>query len=228
MQAARLLIAMIVFICASSTPVLAVEGPTAAGPIGGTDIRSAVLPPPGLYGGVIIAGATAFDFVDGKGETIAALKEAQLAKELAGPFLYYVPKVKLLGGSIGFGAIVPLGNQCGHLFIGEPDDCTTGVGDPYAEIDWSRSFGKLRPSKFPGAYPISEGLTILGGFGVVFPAGTYDSSNPLQQALSIGNNIWDFAATAGFTYTTPPILAEGTAASGSSGTTTSKIRPLTI
>src|SRR5260370_29518193 len=31
----------------------AAEGTTAAGPIGGTDIRSAVLPPPGLYGGVV-------------------------------------------------------------------------------------------------------------------------------------------------------------------------------
>jgi hypothetical protein len=28
--------------------------------------------------------------------------------------------------------------------------------------------------------------------------------------LSIGANIWDFAPTVGFTYTTPPIVAEGT------------------
>ena len=38
----------------------------------------------------------------------------------------------------------------------------------------------------------------------------YDASTPLQQALSISNNIWDFAPTAGFTYTTPPIIADGT------------------
>ena len=101
-------------------------------------------------------------------------------------------------------------NQCGHLFIGELRNCTTGVGDPYAEIDWSHSFGKLRPSKFPGAYPILQGLTILVGFGIVFPGVAYDASTPLQQALSISNNIWDFAPTAGFTYTTPPIIADGT------------------
>jgi hypothetical protein len=65
MQGARLLLTA-AFICAACTPVLAVEGPSAAGPIGGTDIRSAVLPPPGLYGGVILLGAEAFDFVDGK------------------------------------------------------------------------------------------------------------------------------------------------------------------
>jgi hypothetical protein len=209
MHGARLVIAA-TFIFAANLPALAVEGPTAAGPIGGTDIRSAVLPPPGLYGGVILLGTEAIDFVDGNGNTIPALKEAHLVKELAGPFLYYVPNIKVLGGSVGFGAIVPLGKQCGHLFIGEPDDCTTGVGDPYAEIDWSRSFGKLRPSKYPGAYPILQGATILAGLGIVFPAGTYDASDPTQQALSIGNNIWDFAPTAGFTYTTRPIFAEGT------------------
>jgi hypothetical protein len=209
MQGARLLLTA-AFLCAASTRVFAVEGPTAAGPIGGTDIRSAQLPPPGLYGGVILLGATAFDFVDGHGKTIPALAEAHLTKYLAGPFLYYVPDVKVLGGSLGIGGIVPLGDQCGHLFIGEPNDCTTGVGDPYAEIDWSRSFGKLRPSNYAGAYPILEGLTILAGFGVIFPVGTYDASDLTQQALSIGNNLWDFAPTVGFTYTTPPILAEGT------------------
>jgi hypothetical protein len=84
------------------------------------------------------------------------------------------------------------------------------VGDPYVEIDWSRSFGKFRPSKYARAAPILEGLTILAGFGVVFPAGTYNASDPTQQALSIGNSTWDFAPTFGHTYTTPPILAEGT------------------
>jgi hypothetical protein len=46
MQGARFLVAA-ALICGASTPVFAVEGPAAAGPIGGTDIRSAVLPAPG-------------------------------------------------------------------------------------------------------------------------------------------------------------------------------------
>ena len=198
---------LLLFAC---TPALAVEGPTAAGPIGGTDIRSAMLPPPGLYGGVILLGAGTLDFVDGHGDTIPALREAHLEKELAGPFLYYVPDIKVFGGSIGFGAIIPAGNQCGHLFIGDSNRCTVGVGDPYAEINWSRSFGTPRPSKYPGAYPILQGLTIMTGFGVVFPAGTYDSSDVTEQALSIGNNLWDFAPSVALTYTTPPLIAEGT------------------
>jgi hypothetical protein len=116
----------------------------------------------------------------------------------------------VLGGSLGIGAIVPIGNQCGRLFLGTPSDCTQGVGDPYVEIDWSRSFGTLRQSKFEGAYPILQGLAIMFGFGVVFPAGTYDASDLTTQALSIGTNIWDFAPSVAITYTTPPIIAEGT------------------
>jgi hypothetical protein len=57
-------------------------------------------------------GAATFDFVDGHGNTIPALKDAHLSKEVGGAFLYYVPKLEVLGGSIGFGAFVPLGNQC--------------------------------------------------------------------------------------------------------------------
>lgn len=208
MQGTRLFLAAA--ICAANAPVFALEGPTAAGPIGGYDIRSAQLPPPGAYGGVIFLAAEAFDFVDGNGQTIPALRDANLTKYLAGPFLYYVPDVKVLGGSVGIGAIVPMGAQCGHLFIGEPDDCTEGFGDPYVEIDWSRSFGTLRPSKFKGAYPIQGGLTVLAGFGMIFPTGTFSDANPTKQALSIGTNTWDFAPTFGITYTTRPIFADGT------------------
>jgi hypothetical protein len=44
----------------------------------------------------------------------------------------------------------------------------------------------------------------------VLPAGNYDANDLTAQALSIGTNIWDFAPTFGVTYTTRPILAEGT------------------
>lgn len=169
-----------------------------------------MLPAPGLYGGISLLGAGTLDFVDAEGQTIPALSKAQLGKEIGGPFVYYVFDTKLLGGSIGFGATVPAGNQCGRLFANEHSRCTAAVGDPYVELAWSRSFGTLRQSKYPGAYPILEGLTILAGFGVVIPAGTYDAADPTQEALSIGNGIWDFAPAIAATYTTPPLLAEGT------------------
>jgi hypothetical protein len=203
-----LILAAVIF--AAPAPALAAEGPSLAGPIGGTDIRQALLPPPGLYGGTFVLGAEAYAFLDGNGNTIPALKNINLHKEIAGPFLFYVPDMKVWGGSIGIGGMVPFGNQCGHLFPGEPVKCNFNLGDPYFEIDWARYFGTPRPSRHAGAPPIPQGLAILIGFGMVVPLGNFDASTPQNQALSIGTNLWDFAPTAAVTYTTAPIIGEGT------------------
>jgi hypothetical protein len=209
MRSVRFLLAA-AFICCASSSVFAVEGSTAAGPIGGTDIRSAQLPPPGLYVGGILFGATANDFVDGSGKTIPALSDAHLERKLVAPFFGYVPDVQVLGGSIGLIGTIPYGSECGRLFITTPSRCQTGFGDAYVEADWSRAFGTLRPSKFPDAYPIFQGLTIMLGFGVVFPTGKYDAQLAALQGLTMGNNIYDFAPSVAFTYMTPPIIADGT------------------
>jgi hypothetical protein len=210
MQFLRLALLLLAAVFGLIAPAHAIEGPAAAGPIGGTDIRSAMLPPPGLYGGTFALAAEAYDFLDGRGDSIPALKTMHLFKGVGAPFLFYVPNEKVLGGSIGIGALVPFGRTCGHLFIGENNECDWTVGDPYVEVDWSRSWAKPRPSKYPGDYPILQGLTVLAGFGTLFPAGNFDSTSLTTQALSLGQNTWDFAPTGGFTYTTPPILAEGT------------------
>lgn len=192
------------------TPAAAIEGPTAAGPIGGTDIRSALIPPPGLYGGVAGQVAGTRDFVGPDGNTDPVLRTAALQAQTAGPFLYYVPQAQLLGGSIGFAGTLPFGHQCGSLLVGEQNACGANMGDPYLEIDWARVFGKERPARTPGAYPILQGLSVMLGFGVVVPAGPYDAATPLSRALSTGTNIWDFAPTIALTYATKPILADGT------------------
>ncbi|WP_172653308.1 SphA family protein [Methyloceanibacter caenitepidi] len=193
-----------------NNPAVALEGPTVAGPIGGSDMSSAVLPPPGLYGGLFAAASGTLDFHDGEGHTVPALRDAHLRKQQFGPFFLYVPDVKVLGGAVGVSGFVAAGNQCGSLFIGQDNECEQGLGDPYLEVDWSRSFGFVRPSRDPGAYPILQGLSVLFGFGTVFPSGTYDDDDRLEQVLSMGTNIWDFALTVALTYTTAPILAEGT------------------
>jgi hypothetical protein len=209
-QGPRVILIAAALWCGAWTPVLALEGPSAAGPIGGSDIRSALLPPPGLYGGVAIVGAGSLAFVDGKGDTIPELREAYLAEEVGGPFLYYVPDLKMFGGSVGIGGFLPFGNLCGHLDFGATNQCKAGVGDPYLEMDWSRFFGTWRPSQFAGAYPIPEGLALLAGFGIVFPTGFFDNSSALNHTLSLGTNVWDFAPSVAITYTTPPLLVEGT------------------
>ena len=204
------LVSVVALFCGWSTFALAAEGATVAGPIGGTDMRSAQLPPPGLYGGMVFFYAAARGFVDGSGHTVPALSGLELARKRAAPFLLYVPDVQVFGGSVAVAGIIPAGTECGRLFEATPQRCIDGIGDPYVEVAWSRFFGTVRPSKFAGALPIAEGLTVALGFGAVIPIGKYDAVDATTQGLSIGNNIWDFAPIVAFTYTTKPILAEGT------------------
>jgi hypothetical protein len=209
MQVTRWLLAA-ALICGSCTSVLAIKGPSTAGPIGGTDMRTALFPPPGVYGGDAVLRVEAIDFVDGQGQLIPELREAHLARVIGGPFVVYIPDVDVFGGHIGFGAFFSYGQQCGHLIPTAPRPCQAGFGDPYFEAAWSRFFGKVRASRDPSAYPIAEGLAIRLGFGVVVPVGQYNAADVTTQALSTGTNIWDFAPNVAFTYTTPPIIADGT------------------
>lgn len=191
-------------------PAKAVEGPAAAGPIGGTDIRQAIAPPPGLYVGGAFVGARTTRFVGPKDRQIPGLEDAQLGKVIGGPFALYVPDVTLWGGAIGLGGVLPFVHQCGRLFSGTSRECRSGMGDPYFEVDWARYFGTPRASKHPNAYPIAEGLAVLLGLGVVVPIGDYSARDPLRQSLSAGTNVWDVAPSVAVTYTTAPIIAEGT------------------
>ncbi|MGD9667814.1 MAG: transporter [Hyphomicrobiaceae bacterium] len=159
---------------------------------------------------MILLGSPAYDFVDGSGQTVNGLQKARLTKYFTGPFLLYVLPTQILGGSIGVAGIVPNGAICGRLFPNEPNECTVGVGDPYVEMSWSRSFGTVRPSEYVGALPIQQGLTVSTGIGVVLPLGRFDAQSPTDRARSTGTNIYDIAPSVAVTYTTPPLLFEGT------------------
>jgi hypothetical protein len=143
--------------------------------------------------------AEASQFNDGAGHLIPAFADLALTKTRAGPFLIYVPDLKVLGGTVTAAGIVPAGPECGHLFGATPKRCITGVGDPYVELSWSRYFGTPRPSRYPGAFPIPEGLAVSVGFGMVIPIGKYNVNDATLQGLTIGNNLWDFSPIVGFT-----------------------------
>lgn len=193
-----------------TTVAMAVEGSSTAGPIGGTDMRSAQLPPPGLYMAGVGVHAAARRFYDGGGNAVPTLDALDLSRDRAGIILLWVPQAQVLGGSIGFLGAVSGGVECGRLFAATSKRCISGAGDPYVEIDWSRHFGTVRQSQYPGAFPIAEGLTVQLGLGAVIPAGRFDMRDATQQGLVIGNNIWDVAPIAAFTYVTRPIIADGT------------------
>jgi hypothetical protein len=196
--------------CAAWSPACAVEGSSGAGPIGGTDIRNAMLPPPGFYGGAFALYAEAREFNDGNGNPIPMLSALEQRRVRAGPFFLWVPDVQVFGGSLGLLAVVPTGVDCGRLFPVTQKHCIAGFGDPYVEVGWSRFFGTMRPSRYAGALPIPEGLSLAFGFGTVLPFGKYDATEVRTFGATLGNNLWVFAPTAAFTYVTPPIIAEGT------------------
>jgi hypothetical protein len=80
--------------CGYATTLHAAEGPSLAGPIGGTDIRSAVLPPPGLYGGGVALRGEVLDFVDGQGQPIPALNDANIKRTIVAPFIPPMSQIK--------------------------------------------------------------------------------------------------------------------------------------
>jgi len=188
---------------------VAVEGTTAAGPVGGSDLRAALLPPPGLYGGLVFYGGNAPRLVDGKGRDFPGLSPHFTIKAAA-PFLLYVPDVQVFGGSIGVFGVLPYGAECGRFLAAQSWACAWGAGDPYFEIGWSRYFGTPRSSRVPGAFPIPEGLAVSIGIGAVLPVGQYNVQQVTQQGVGLGNNIFDIAPSVAITYTTPPIFAEAT------------------
>lgn len=197
-------------ICPWQTPLFAAEGSSVAGPIGGTDIRSAQLPPPGLYGGLVALYAKASSFYDGSGKAIVAFDGLDLTRKRAGAFLLFVPDMQVFGGSVSLGGFVPAGIECGRLFETTSSRCIDGLGDPYVELGWSRFFGTMRPSQYPGAYPVAQGWTVGLGLGAVIPIGEYDADDAASQGLTIGNNVWDIAPSAAITYMTKPLIADGT------------------
>ena len=178
--------------------------------IGGTDIRSALLPPPGFYGGVIGLVSPVHEIHDGTGHPVPGLDAVDLIARIAGPLFIYVPEFKLMGGSMGLIGVFPAGQECGQLVSAVPSRCISGLGDPYFEVAWSRSFGRLRPSRDPGAFPIMEGLTVGLGVGVVLPIGRYDAQTQAANGITIGNNTFDIAPSIAVTYTTPPLIFDGT------------------
>jgi hypothetical protein len=202
---------LLAVICAAfwSAPSWAVEGATAAGPIGGGDIRSAMLPSPGFWSGVVGLYNDVTGYNDGTGHPAPGLNAVGLRNYVAGAFFLYVPDLKLFGGQIGFTGFDSASQNCGQLVSTVPRRCIAGITDPYFELDWSRSFGQLRPPSTAGAFPIIQGLVLELGLGTVVPIGTYNQQTQAMNGVTPGNNTFDLAPSIAVTYTTPPLIADG-------------------
>lgn len=180
------------------------------GPLGFSDIRAAFLPPAGLYGAASLAYVRNRGLDDGNRNRVRFLDSLETTTQSAALTFLYVPDLDIFGGKVGARATFSVGRTCGRIFAGTNKRCFSGLRDPYVEFSWSRFMGTVRPSRHPGALPILEGLAVSLGLGVVVPIGKYDPELSISNGLSLGLNTWDIAPNIAFTYTTPPIFAEGT------------------
>ncbi len=147
---------------------------------------------------------------DGSGHPSAGLNAVNFKAISAGSLLLYVPDLKPFGGSIGFLGGIGGVAMCGQVVSANPSRCKSGFGDPYVEMSWSRYFGVTRHSRDKGALPIREGLAVATGLGAVLPFGAYDARIQATNLVTVGANTWVVAPWVAFTYTTPPLIAEGT------------------
>ena len=171
-----------------------------AGPIGGTDIRQAFLPPPGLYGAGVGVGLNLPSYYTGDDILGASGRSG-----IVGGGLMYVYDTQVLGGSLASTVFGSYERTCFGV-TPFPESCSSGIGDVYSDVlMWSRFFPSERFASQPKeGFPIPYGLQVLAGLGVTFPTGNYDS----QQMINNGMNIFAFSPNVALTYTTPSIFGD--------------------
>jgi hypothetical protein len=177
-----------------------------AGPLGGSDIRSAYLPAkPGLYGGVI-GFSPRYNVLDGNNGHSSSVTRSNYTAAAAGPFFLLVYPWKPFGGTLGSGVNQTYG--CVWERVGgtrKQNDC--GFLDTYADlIEWSKYLGLF------GAHPPQDnashlpyGLTIMAAYSMVFSDGGYK----LTHLATEGHNYNVYIPNLAVTYLTGPDLSLG-------------------
>ncbi|MFS8036672.1 transporter [Xanthobacter sp. AM11] len=180
-------------------PAFAGEGVRPAGPIGGTDINQALLPPPGLYGAVVDVTTALTGFFNHD----ASITTSSGLDLVGGAGLLYVYDTTLFGGALASSVFLGADRLCfkvNNVF----DRCSVGQQDIYSDVlMWSRFFPIVDASAQPsGLPPIPYGLAVMAGMSVVAPTGVYDRENN----INVGSNVWDIAPNLALTYTVPSIF----------------------
>ena len=176
------------------------------GPIGGSDIRSALLPPPGLYAGVIGSNLDGYSlYGPGSQQQFPDFKSSGL---LGGVGALHVYDLDLFGGRLASGGFADIERDCAGL-TGSTKVCASGLADPYVDaLIWSKFFpsaaySEQDPKRGP---PIPFGLAIAPGLGLFLPTGNYD----MDRAVNPGGNHWIVAPNIAVTYTARGLIGDAT------------------
>ncbi|GLK95811.1 hypothetical protein GCM10008164_35510 [Achromobacter xylosoxidans] len=187
-----------ILLWACSRNALAAQGVTYGGPVGGTDIQSAYLPPyPGLYGSAIAVGALGEKFYDNAGQS--STTSGRLPGGIAQFGLLYVYPHKLFGGTLG--SSVSTGYGWGSITVNGKHQNFEGMNDIYTDVlMWSKHLGTVEAGR-------PRGLTMKLGYSMVLPTGKYDA----KELYTTGRNTLYHIPNGAFTYLTGPnFLGDGT------------------
>ncbi|WP_323614550.1 SphA family protein [Pseudomonas putida] len=171
----------------------AAESISPAGPIGGTDIRSALLPPPGNYIAGVAGGIDVERWYTDNGDSISADGHVYFA----GAGMLHVYDQAFLSGTLGSTLYLGVQRTCFGI---ASVSCASGLQDIYSDIfAWS----KFNPSQYfsPGSI-IPYGTAYWVGLGLNIPAGNYDK----DRAPNIGSNFFTVSPNVGITHTFPSLF----------------------
>jgi hypothetical protein len=211
---------------AATSPAAAVEGGVFGGPVGGTDIGQAYLPPaPGLYGAAVFVGGTSNSYQDQNGNGTSNLNSVSHSGNpayfqsliQAGTLLFVYP-VKPLGWTLSssFQANYQENTQAlsinPHAPISYLSSAYQGFGDSYADLLYATHYvGLLGADPGPNPNPrFKTGLSVGVGLAAEFPIGTYVPTN----TFNTGKNTYMLIPNVAATYRTGPAFglfgADGT------------------
>ncbi|NTG90856.1 transporter [Agrobacterium rhizogenes] len=184
-----------------SAAAIAAESIAAAGPIGGTDINAAFLPPEGLWVSGIGATVGFSDYYDDGGTQLRSRGN----DTLGGVGILYSYPGKFYGGQLASTLFTGYERLCFGV-AQYAKNCSSGVKDIYSDVlMWSRYFpsdAALRQSQDDVQRPF--GTAVLVGLGLTIPTGNYDKVSPINNSA----NFWGFSPNIALTYTAPSPLPD--------------------
>lgn len=159
----------------------ATEGGLSSWPMGIELHGMGILPPPGTYGQVFVGNYLADSVRDNSGDKAA---DIDLRVTTIVPRFVWVTEQQVLGGQLGFHALLPLNDMRLNIKNG-PHDHKRGIGDAH-----------LGPVL---GYHLSDKLHIATGVDFVLPTGSYDKND----IINLGNNYYTVQGVLAVTYMDP-------------------------
>ncbi|WP_374443217.1 SphA family protein [Pseudomonas panipatensis] len=165
----------------SASQALATEGGLSSWPMGIEIYGMGILPPPGTYGQIFTGNYEAKSVRDNAGNKAA---DIDLRVTTVVPRFVWVTEQKVLGGDLGFHALLPLNDMRLNIKNG-PHDSKRGIGDAH-----------LGPVV---GFHLSDKLHMATGVDFVLPTGAYDKND----IINLGNNYYTVEAVYAMTYADP-------------------------